>query len=183
MPLIQCTKKLLSEINFSDKIVHSQKKVFPVLGNWHANLILVQRRKCVLFTNDETLFSLFISRLKKQDFKNLESIFIKNLILCLSLDNLGQYIDKIENEYSSSICFTKSRNRSILGSMNDMVHIIHAHLDGMDIDNIDDHSLNKILNRTPFKTNKYRYATECIRDQLENACSMSDLEITVVSKK
>jgi hypothetical protein len=42
------------------------------LGSWHANLLTLQRRNCILLVHDETLFPLFIPCLTKPDFKALQ---------------------------------------------------------------------------------------------------------------
>src|SRR3990167_7548126 len=79
MTLIQCTQKLLKELPIDQEIIMAN---FPsLLGNWHANLIRIERRKCVLFTNDETLYSFFIPGVKKQNFQNLASTFMCHFIL------------------------------------------------------------------------------------------------------
>ena len=60
MPLlIHCTKKLLVQI--------PQRFIDPSASGagWHANLLRFERRKCVLFTHDETLYSVFVPGLRK----------------------------------------------------------------------------------------------------------------------
>lgn len=52
--LIHCTQKLLAEIpnNLIDLAASGD--------GWHANLLRIERRKCVLFTHDATLYSVFV---------------------------------------------------------------------------------------------------------------------------
>lgn len=40
--------------------------------SWHANLITIQRRQCVIAVHDATHYSLFIPCLTKPDFANLQ---------------------------------------------------------------------------------------------------------------
>lgn len=62
---IQCTKKLLKEVGQE----HKDAFIPTVpLGCWHANLLFLDRRKCVLFTNDQTRYSLLVPGLRKPDF-------------------------------------------------------------------------------------------------------------------
>jgi hypothetical protein len=59
-----CTKKFLSELKRNPAKEEPEKDSF---WSWHANIFNIERRKCVLVTNDLTLFSLFIPGLKKPD--------------------------------------------------------------------------------------------------------------------
>lgn len=57
MQLIKCTKKLLDE--FPQK-TPSEVPQENNLGSWHANIFNIEKRKCVLVTNDLTLYAMFI---------------------------------------------------------------------------------------------------------------------------
>jgi len=49
--LIQCTKKLLDELNVKLTVVNDEKPLFC----WHANLITINHRKTVVLLNDSNL--------------------------------------------------------------------------------------------------------------------------------
>lgn len=166
MALIQCTKKLLDELEVDPK---TEVNTSQLLGNWHANLIKIERRKCVLFTNDATLFSFLAPKLVKADFKNLASIFIDHLVINLIYEGLDSYKDVILKEYQDNLSFSKTSNRSVLGSMNDIAYSIkwRFHLDG-GLEAVNYLELNKGLNRIPLKANKYNDAIECLQRQLGN---------------
>jgi hypothetical protein len=53
------------------------------LSSWHAKLILLQRRNCVLLVHDETRFPLFIPALTKPDFTELNDCFVDALLNAL----------------------------------------------------------------------------------------------------
>ena len=48
---------------------------FSYLGPWHANLIHIDRRKCVLFVNDKTLFNFMVPDLSKAQIRDLDKLF------------------------------------------------------------------------------------------------------------
>jgi hypothetical protein len=153
MAFIQCTKKLLDEIPPTEEIDHKP----TLLGNWHANMIRIERRKCVLFTNDETLYSLFVPMLKKPQFQNLTAVFMENLISTLKHEELDQYVAQIVSEYENNLAITKSSSRSILGYMNDFVNSLYfaiARQGGIENVNIleTNHWINKsmVLVKMPF---------------------------------
>ena len=72
MLLLCCTQKLLKELKQEPANVVPLKSL---LGSWHANLLMIERHKCVLATNDATLYSVFIPFLKRADFDVFHLIF------------------------------------------------------------------------------------------------------------
>lgn len=162
MPLlIHCTQKLLAEIPAS--------LVDPAASgdSWHANLLRIDRRKCVLFTHDTTLYSVFVPGLKKLDFTRLDQIFGQRLFKALLWESFPQ--DQIERMLDAcrTIRFTRSNNRSVLGSMNDIrfqieVHVAHAG----GLANVELVDLHHVLNRSPFSAIAYRYPVEGLREFL-----------------
>ncbi len=77
MQLIKCTKKLLDELQQKPPSKISQSNN---LGSRHANILQIERRKCVLVTNELTLYALFIPCLTKTDFKAFHLVFGRNLL-------------------------------------------------------------------------------------------------------
>ncbi|MGH7947353.1 MAG: DUF6933 domain-containing protein [Opitutaceae bacterium] len=74
MPLfIHCTQKLLAQI--------PQRFIDPSASGagWHANLLRIERRECVLFTHDESLCSVFVPDLRKPEFEQLDEVFVERL--------------------------------------------------------------------------------------------------------
>jgi hypothetical protein len=77
--IIHCTKKLLKELDVplveSDKIPSNSEG----LGNWYANLFRIERRKCVIFTNEKTLYTFLIPKVLKINLRNIEEEFLIHL--------------------------------------------------------------------------------------------------------
>ena len=69
--LIQCTKKLLDElwVNAAEK----EEDKTP-LFSWHANLIKINRKKCVVLMNDKNRYVIVLYGLKAKDFKNMDEL-------------------------------------------------------------------------------------------------------------
>ncbi len=65
MQPIHCTQKLLKELGKRGAGVPQPEPQRGLLGPWHANLIRIERRKCILFTNDLTLYSFLVPGVKK----------------------------------------------------------------------------------------------------------------------
>ncbi len=165
MPLIRCTQKLLKELD-----VMPEEKNFPneVLGEWHANLLLIQRRKCVLFTNSKTLFSFLVTGLRKADFKHLDEIFRQSCFKQMLYEGIPQnQFEKVlaENE---EIIYGKTNNRSVLGSMNDFTKMIKFDVeDARHVDNLNLYKVNKELNQIPMSAIEYKSGNKMLREILK----------------
>ena len=159
--LIRCTQKLLAEI--------PARNIDPAATGegWHANLLRIERRKCVLFTQDATLYSVFVPGLKKPDFEGLGEVFGQRLFKALLWDEFPQAQIERMLDACRTIRFARSNNRSVLGSMNDIrfqIEVYAAHDGGLT--NVDLADLHRMLNRIPLSAVGYRYAVEGLRERL-----------------
>jgi len=117
LPYICCTQKLAKEL--------ASEPLTPVLGvrgflGWHGNLIHLFRRKCVLLTNDETRFTLFIPGLVKKDFANFGQVFIHHFERTLGYMNANPAQIAQAKLLLGGFFYHKTHNRSVLGTLNDM---------------------------------------------------------------
>lgn len=158
MQIIHCTKKLLSELGALGSKMPAESSS-GVLGPWHANLIRIERRKCILFTNDRTLFSFLVPGVKKKD--DFHDLFLMNLNAHLAAEGLRQgEILKALDEYSE-IAVAPATNRSVLGSMNDLVNQVESLISRAGgLEKADMLRMNMMLNRVPMGALKYNYAIE-----------------------
>jgi hypothetical protein len=147
MAVLRCTKKLLKEL----KTVGSAG-VHPAgpLGGWHANLLRIDRRKCVLFTQNATLFSFLVPGLKKPHYENFLEVFRQSLFKRLLHEEIPQrQIEAILDEHRE-IVIAKTNNRSVLGSMNDLAFQLRYQIVAQGgLENVDLYELNRYLNRIP----------------------------------
>lgn len=164
MILIQCTQKLLKEVGQEYKEVVIP--TFP-LGCWHANLITIDRRKCVLFTNDPTRYSFLVPCLRKPDLQRLDHVFRQNFFRCLVNEGIAQEDFEKALEEIQEIGFTRTSNRSILGTMNEIVKFIEWTVqDECGLLNTDISKLNMDINRIPTKLSGSKYAIEALKEAL-----------------
>lgn len=164
---LHCTQKLLKEldIQLSDP---GEVSTSDGLGNWYANLLRIERRKCILFTNEKTLYSFLVPAVLKENLKRIEKEFLYHLILNLQYERFGmEVLAKIQREYQQ-IRFSKTASRSVLGSMNDLAYQYEVciHMEG-GIENIKILQINHKINRTPMSVLAYRYPIEALRKVIE----------------
>jgi hypothetical protein len=101
MQLIRCTQKLLREIGIKKSDLVDDDPQFGYLRTWYANLIWIDRRKCVLFTNEGTLYSFLVGDIKKANLTKFDHLFLSNLRANLESEKFdSQIIDKVLKEYS-----------------------------------------------------------------------------------
>jgi hypothetical protein len=152
MALIACTKLLAKDL---DEFHSSNLESLGTWMGWHAHLIKIQRRKCIVAIHDETRFTLFFPGITKPLFKEFRQIFIEQLLhelsrLGLEKNQVNRFIQMLGEFH-----FVKSHNRSVLGTINDMVHQIKAQTEmtgKLPISSDDIILLNAKLNSTPCHT-------------------------------
>jgi hypothetical protein len=162
--LIHCTQKLLAEI--PDRLIDP-----TVSGeSWHANLLRFDRRKCVLFTHDASLYSVFVPGLKKAEFERMDELFGQRLFKALVWDEFPQTQIERMLDACRVIRFTRSNNRSVLGSMNDIRFQLGWQMehDG-GLASVDLGHLHHRLNRIPFGAIGYGYPVERLQEYLTRA--------------
>ncbi len=168
MPYICCTQKLAKELGTK---LSSSSSGNEGLGNWYANLLHIDRRKCVLFTHESTLYSVFVTGLKKPEFQCLDDVFVQALFKQLRAENFTQgQIEIVLNEYEGKIEYAKTESKSVLGSMNDLAfHIKYEVQRSGSLANLDILSLTKRLNVTPFKSIGFKYPDTLFRLRIQQS--------------
>lgn len=164
MTIIKCTQALLKQIS-----PEYEEGIIPTLplGSWHANLFTLDRCKCVLFTNDNTRYSFLAPGLRKPDFQVLDEIFRQRLFKCLVNEGISQEGIEMVLEEIREIAFTRTSNRSVLGTMNDLTNMIHWKLHDMGgLAGVDISALNRELNRVPGKPLGYKYGIDLLMEVL-----------------
>ena len=164
MQLIRCTGKLQKEMGLKNTDLVEDEPGFSYLGSWHANLIYINKKKCVLFTNDKTLFNFIVTSVSRADIKGLSKMFIENLKCILADEGLDEAsFKRILAEYSD-IGYAKTISKSVLGSMNDLA--FHYKLLIIEAGGVNSYlvpSIIKKLNHMPMGAINYGYPIEALR--------------------
>lgn len=168
MQLIRCTGKLQKEMGLKASDLSNAEPSDSCLGPWHANLIYIDRRKCVLFVNDRTLFNFIVPDVSRPQIRNLANMFRENLQAVVASEGFSPAVQlAIRAEYRE-VAFAKSSSKSVLGSMNDLAfhytyHVLEA--GGVHSPMIPD--IIKQLNRMPMGPLEYVYAIEELKSLYE----------------
>lgn len=133
-----------------EKIHVKPEQSFPADANpfadWTAHLFFADRDQYIIITNTLSLYSMVMSG---RGITN-GSIFLEKAVACmfesLHADGFRFIFDRVVSPATAHISFSKTLNRSVTGSMNDLVHQAKYYL-------IDDQvpfvTLSSILNKVP----------------------------------
>lgn len=141
---MRCTGKVLALLR--------TPKPAPVEAStqdWYANLLWIERRKCLLITHTATLFSVFIPDVRAAQLRPPGPLVVARIHDALSAENLPTTaLGRLDAQH---VTVALTANRQILGTMNDhagfIEHVITA--DGgmarYDLDTLH-HSLHRAIN-------------------------------------
>jgi hypothetical protein len=163
MAILRCTGKLLTELGARP----SEATCSDEFWCWHANLLRVDRRKCVLFTHDATLYSFLVPGLKKAQFQSFHEVLGQSLFKNLLWEDFPQNQIEIALDEHREIIVGKTSNRSVLGSMNDLAFQLKYRISAMGgLINVDLAQLNHDLNRIPMSAIEEGYSIYELRKAL-----------------
>jgi len=166
MAILRCTKKLLTELRAKPADIMQSPSD---LNGWHANLLRIDRRKCILFTHDKSLYSFLVTGLNRSDFQNIGEVFRQNLLQNLTREGVPRRQIELFVDDIREIEITKTNNRSVLGSMNDLAFQLKYTIDYHGgLLNTDLAKLNSELNRTPMGAIEYVYSINELNELLKN---------------
>ena len=114
MVVLRCTQKLLARLKQADNLtaVESTTRI----GDWYGNILQLGRRQHLLFISERSRLPVVIPI---REGKQLPSVFPD--AVCEVLAHVGIAAEDIADERSrmSEIAFARTRNRSLLGTLND----------------------------------------------------------------
>jgi len=170
MLILSCTKRFadLACICFQESFAEEKLDSFE---NWYVHLFFLSRRKCLIFTNAETLFSFFVEDVLKKDLRDIPGLFRKELFRAMFYEEFGtEEMEKMKS-LSSGIIFTKTQNRRVLGSMNDMIYHYSYYRGAYHVtDNKSQVERIRQINRLPMSMIGMEYPSECFQEKLKSFC-------------
>lgn len=92
--------------------------------DWYANLLWIERRKCLLVTHAGTLFSVFAPDVRAGQLRPLGPFVLPRIADQLAAEGLAPGVLGVADDLPVRIA--KTADRSVLGAMNDLV-LLCAH--------------------------------------------------------
>ncbi len=87
-------------------------------GNWYANVIRIEGRKCLLVTHADTLFSVFVPDVRASQLRPLGPFLVPLIVGQLTVEGLPA--DALGVLDPSRMIIAKTADRKVLGCMNDL---------------------------------------------------------------
>ncbi len=129
MTRVYCTKKLKEFIGDVDETLPVDFNDIKT-SDWNAHLFYVNKRKCIVFVNILTYYSVFVTDILKEDLKNIDEIFRKRLTEQLRHDGvINDYEDYSFLTEGPKIKFIKTNsNKKVIGRINDFIYMFKVHV-------------------------------------------------------
>ena len=164
---IFCTRKLESFVSTEERTLES----YTSDNNWNAQLISIDRRKCLYFLHKRTLYSFLILNVVKKELAQLDKLFFDGLLAQLKLNDLykPELHPYLLETYSDLKLFKTDNDQSTLGTMrDDLMHLLSF------IDNKPNKFIacqeygKRRLNSIPLGSRKYCFSKELMELELKN---------------
>ncbi|MGB1290732.1 MAG: DUF6933 domain-containing protein [Pseudoalteromonas sp.] len=130
---LHCTQKLIAKLPVKDGLLPEGEQlqasllaggealiVNNPLSGWHANLLTLQRRNCVLLVHNTTRFPLFMIGLTKKDIVTLDYHFADCLMNTLLKVGANEDHMQAAQALLAPVSICKSNDRSVQGTLNQM---------------------------------------------------------------
>ena len=163
--VLRCTRRVLDLLGGRAVTL---TELPPADDDWYANLLWLDRQKCLLLTHAGTLFSVFLAGVRKADLRPIGPYVVKAVEaeLCsesLSPDTFGQL-------NPDTVRLAKTASRSTLGFMNEMaVQLGYQVADAGGLSHYNISALNHHLRRTLHNHGGYVYPIELVAQRLARA--------------
>ncbi len=155
---LRCTRKVLALLKVA---VPALADPPPSDDDWYVNLLWLERRKCLLLTHAETLFSVFIADVRAANLRPLGSFVVGKIEAELASEGLpSDCLGRLDPEV---VQVAKTASRSVLGFMNEMAfyldYTVHE-AGGLSSSDVDE--LNRDLRRRLYSRGGYSTPLELV---------------------
>jgi hypothetical protein len=160
--VLRCTGRLLDLLGERESVAVDQP---PGDDDWYANLLWVDRRKCLLLSHAGTLFPLFIADVRKGDLQPPGPFLIERIHAALADERLPA--DVLGSLHADELQIARTASRSILGFMNDSALTARDVVEtsgGLKHTDVDE--LNRRLRRQLHNRDGYREPLDLVMDRL-----------------
>ena len=122
--VLRCTAKMLSLLGTRPRDLVT---IEPSDEDWYANLLWLDRRKCLLLAHAGTLFSVFVPNIRKADLMPIGPSLVPLIHEELEAESVPR--DRLGALDSRTIALAKTESQTVLGYMNEMARFCEYAVD------------------------------------------------------
>jgi hypothetical protein len=167
---LNSTKKVIDYFKIQDDCILTHKENNDFIGNWYINIFKIERKPIFILINEKTFLSFLIhTGIHKKNINSLFDIFRNEFEIYLKYEKFDDNIIKSVLSQYLDIKITKTYDRSILGTINNLIDIykIMIYTEG-GLNNCDFINIFSRINRIPQRRLNWLFSIEQTRKLLEN---------------
>lgn len=162
---LRCTQKLLKEIGIAKSELCNISQSDAILGNWYANIFIVDRRKAIVFVSERTFLSFIVYGVNKRNIQVINEMLFNGLSQLLSLEGFSKNDIEKNMKGCEEIQLTVTNSKTVLGNVNDIVNLYKYSIlyDG----GLKSCNLSEIItkiNRTPQRNLNWATSIEIVKE-------------------
>jgi hypothetical protein len=151
-------------MGIKDSNLFCGEAVQGMLGPWHANLIYINRRKCIIFVNDATLFNFIVPDVNRSAIRDLQNLFLDFLHPVLAQEGFSQSQREMLTSEYAEVVYGPTCSKSVLGSMNDFAfHYEHWIASTNGLHSAEVPGIISKMNHMPMGALKYSHSIDALR--------------------
>jgi len=162
--VLRCTEKLAKLLGVRRSAL--AEPATDGCSEWYGNLLWLDRRKCILITHAETLFSFLVADVFKADVCPIGPFLVSRVEFELATEELP--VDLFGRLDPESVQIARTSSRSVLGSMNDLgfqwEHTVQA---SGGLESTDVAGTNRRLRRVPMGAIRYAHPIDLARERAD----------------
>jgi len=179
--LIRCTKKLIDELKIIPESVEDEEPLF----SWHANIIMVNRRKTVVLMNDLTRYAVVLYGVKAKELKNLSDVASQGIREMFRAEGIKEEIINQYLQQINEVKYTKTKDRTSVARLNKTCENVTWFFEDLELDSIIQQSISKSASRVLVGDGKKSYIlpNETLYEELTLFAGQSIFDATAVILK
>jgi hypothetical protein len=164
------TKNIIDYFKIQDDCIFIHKENNDLIGNWYLNIFRIERKPIFVLVNEKTFLSFIIhTGINKNNLQSLFDAFRNELEIYLKHEKFDDNIIKSILKQYLDIQITKTYDRSILGTMNNLIDIYKIMIyDEGGLKYCDLINIFLRINRIPQRRLNWLFSIEQTRKLLEN---------------
>lgn len=178
---IHITRKLAERLTKADCTISEPLKESPsAMGDWHASIITIQRRQCLVFTHDQTRFTIVLIGVTEKELKTLTTWFKDMLANTMFKLGFPDPLIARASDHIDELSFDTQCSRSVQGTLRTMVTDLESYTwDGTNIMDLGPYALSANLCERPcrikgMKKGEYIWPACEMRKLLEHLPEMDE---------